>query len=142
MLQSNDHAAHLFDVVASAHMKRADVGRKAMFGCDGLRAGRRFYAFLRGDRLVLKLPPEEAGRLVAAGDAEVATAVSPSMRRWVLLSVPITAMDSSDLRHLLAAALAFAAESPATTGSGTGSPERLRRMPNRRLAPRNHVDAS
>ena len=47
-----------------------DVTAGSMFGCRGLRTGRRFFAIWWHERLVVKLPPERLQELVAAGQGE------------------------------------------------------------------------
>jgi hypothetical protein len=46
-----------------------EVTAGSMFGCRGLRTGRRFFAIWWEERLVVKLPPERLQELVAAGQA-------------------------------------------------------------------------
>jgi TfoX N-terminal domain len=45
------------------------VSRGSMFGSQGLRTGKKFFAVWWHDQLVLKLPPERLRELVAAGTA-------------------------------------------------------------------------
>ncbi len=47
-----------------------DVTAGSMFGCRGLRTGRKFFALWWEERLVVKLPPERLDELVAAGRAQ------------------------------------------------------------------------
>ena len=46
------------------------VTRGTMFGCPGLRTGRRFLAIWWHEQLVVKLPADRLQELVAAGRAE------------------------------------------------------------------------
>ena len=46
----------------------ADVTPGTMFGCRGLRTGRRFFAIRWHEQLVLKLPAARLAGLVEAGD--------------------------------------------------------------------------
>jgi hypothetical protein len=80
-------ARRTFDELAAVMTGDAGTTRKGFFGADGLRTEAGFFAFLtRDDRLALKLPPATRQELIAAGRAETAESVSPSMRRaWVLL---------------------------------------------------------
>ena len=48
-----------------------DVTPGSMFGCRGLRTGRRFFAIRWHERLVVKLPPARLEELVRSGRAEV-----------------------------------------------------------------------
>ena len=47
-----------------------DVTPGAMFGCRGLRTGRRFFALWWHERLVVKLPAGRLEELIASGQAE------------------------------------------------------------------------
>jgi hypothetical protein len=47
-----------------------DVTAGTMFGCPGLRTGRKFLAIWWHERLVVKLPADRLAELVAAGQAE------------------------------------------------------------------------
>lgn len=47
-----------------------DVTSGSMFGCQGLRTGRSFFAIWWTEQLVVKLPAERLQRLVASGQAE------------------------------------------------------------------------
>ena len=63
-----------------------DVTAGSMFGCRGLRTGRKFFAIWWDEQLVVKLPPERLEELVASGQA---TAFEPMegqrMNGWVVL---------------------------------------------------------
>ena len=64
-----------------------DVTRGAMFGCQGLRTARRFFAIRWHEQLVLKLPPARRTELVAAGDAAPFEPVEGRpMNGWVVLT--------------------------------------------------------
>ena len=71
-------------------MARAEggpVSRGSMFGSQGLRTGRKFFAIWWHERLVLKLPPERQQALVAAGDAEPFEPMEGRpMNGWVVVS--------------------------------------------------------
>jgi hypothetical protein len=61
-----------------------------MFGRDGLRVNGRYYAFLDGDCLIVKLTTDEVTLAVPAADVTTAQHVSPAMRRsWAC--VPLAA---------------------------------------------------
>ena len=47
-----------------------EVTPGSMFGCRGLRTGRRFFAIRWHERLVVKLPADRLAELVASGRAE------------------------------------------------------------------------
>src|SRR5215831_9927498 len=102
MAASDDSALTLFDELAGEQLQQPGVGRRRMFGRDGLNVNGRWFAFLDRDRLVLKLPPATTDALLAAGEATTAEKTSPTMRRWV--SVPLPEPGSDRWRELLAEA--------------------------------------
>lgn len=64
-----------------------DVTRGHMFGCQGLRTGRRFLAIRWHEQLVLKLPPSRLTELVAAGEGTPFEPVEGRrMNGWVVLT--------------------------------------------------------
>ncbi|NEK86178.1 TfoX/Sxy family protein [Blastococcus saxobsidens] len=85
-----------------------DVSRGHMFGCQGLRTGRRFFAIRWDGHLVLKLPPARLTALVEAGDG---TPFEPMegrpMNGWVVLG------GSADPAPLVEQAREFVAAQPA-----------------------------
>jgi hypothetical protein len=63
-----------------------DVTRGTMFGCQGLRTGRKFFAIWWHDQLVLKLPPARLQELVASGEGEPFEPMEGRpMNGWLLL---------------------------------------------------------
>jgi hypothetical protein len=111
-------ARQLFEELAAEHRRRPGAGRRRMFGRDGLSVHGMFFAFLNGDRLVLKLPPVLAAALLAAGDALPAVALSPSMRTWVMVLPPAGVVDDRDWRALVAEARAYAGAAYAPPNEG------------------------
>lgn len=96
-----------FDVLAAELLRQPNVERRRLFGRDGLRADGKYFAFLDGDRLVVHLQPERTAALLASGEGEVGTSLSPSMRKW--LAVPFSAEPPGRVRWaaLLADAQAY-----------------------------------
>ncbi|MGY1602671.1 TfoX/Sxy family protein [Geodermatophilus sp. SYSU D00815] len=81
-----------------------DVARGQMFGSQGLRTGRKFFAIWWHERLVLKLPADRQHELVAAGRAEPFEPMDGRpMHGWVVVA------PSADRPHLLEEARAFVA---------------------------------
>ena len=80
------------------------VTRGTMFGSQGLRTGRKFFAVWWHEQLVLKLPPERLQELVSAGSA---TPFEPmdgrAMNGWVVVA------PSADWPPLVEEARAFVA---------------------------------
>lgn len=82
-----------FERLATLQSARADVGRRRMFGHDGLTVNGKFFAFLDRDRLLLKLPRAKMGALLADGHATSAVSVSPTMTNWVAVPYGSRAAD-------------------------------------------------
>jgi TfoX/Sxy family transcriptional regulator of competence genes len=62
------------------------VSRGSMFGSQGLRTGRKFFALWWHDQLVLKLPPERLRELIAAGTAQPFEPMEGrTMNGWVVV---------------------------------------------------------
>ena len=83
------------------------VSRGSMFGSQGLRTGKKFFAVWWHDQLVLKLPPERMRELVDGGTA---TPFEPmdgrTMNGWVVVE------PSADWPPLVEEARAFVAAQP------------------------------
>jgi hypothetical protein len=87
-----DQAANeRFEDVAAALSGRPGFGRGAMFGAPVLKVDGKVLAALRDGKLVLKLPPDRIGALIAGGQGEPFTAYGKTMREWV--AVPVAAAD-------------------------------------------------
>ncbi len=70
-----------------ARTEGGPVSRGSMFGSQGLRTGRKFFAIWWHERLVLKLPPERQHALIAAGDTEPFEPMEGRpMNGWVVVS--------------------------------------------------------
>jgi hypothetical protein len=64
-----------------------EVSRGTMFGSQGLRTGRKFFAIWWHDRLVLKLPPARLQEEVAAGHGEPFEPMpGRGMNGWVVVT--------------------------------------------------------
>ena len=63
------------------------VSRGSMFGSQGLRTGRKFFALWWHEQLVVKPSPDRAAQLVAEGDAEPFEPMAGGrpMNGWVVL---------------------------------------------------------
>jgi hypothetical protein len=66
-----------------------DVTPGHMFGCAGLRTGRRFFAIRWHEQLVVKLPPVRLAQLVESGDGHPFEPMEGRrMNGWVVLPGP------------------------------------------------------
>lgn len=64
-----------------------DVTPGHMFGCAGLRTGRRFFAIRWHEQLVLKLPPARLTELVDGGDGRPFEPMEGRrMNNWIVLA--------------------------------------------------------
>jgi hypothetical protein len=104
----------MFDELAAEHLARGGVTLGTMMNSQGLRAGKAgpYYALVSRGRLVLKLPADRAGALVAAGEA-VPFEPSPGrkLREWVVVQPsPQRRDDLARWRELLADARVYAGD--------------------------------
>lgn len=87
--KSTPHAERedAFETVAAALLSESDVDGGTGFGTNsGLRSGGRIFAMLVGGDLVVKLPADRCGEMVAAGTAQVFEVGQRSMREWVRIA--------------------------------------------------------
>jgi len=71
-----------------------DVTPGHMFGCAGLRTGRRFFAIRWHEQLVVKLPPTRLAQLVEAGDGRPFEPMEGRrMNGWIVLAGPAARAD-------------------------------------------------
>ena len=106
-----------FERLAAVQSGYSGVGRRTMFGRDGLTVNGRFFAFRDKDRLLLKLPRVTRDALLAEGHAISARSVSPTMTTWVAVPYGSRAVDWSSLTDQ---AREFVARA---SGEPPGSPE-------------------
>lgn len=125
MTERRTTAQDLFDELATEHLHQPGVGRRHMFGRDGLNVNGKFFAFLNHDQLVLKLPVATATALLAAGEALTADALSRTMRRWVSVPMPTTSDAHHRWRQLMADAHAYVGGNQnAPTGTSVDASDR------------------
>jgi hypothetical protein len=80
----------VFDPIAERHCARPGVDIGPMFGTRGLRVRGKVYAFVVHDgSLVVKLPEQRVGDVVAAGEARPMIMRDRPMREWA--EVPLDA---------------------------------------------------
>jgi TfoX/Sxy family transcriptional regulator of competence genes len=66
-----------------------DVARGSMFGSQGLRTGKKFFAIWWNDQLVVKLPPARLTELVQGGRAQPFEPMEGrAMNGWVVVGEP------------------------------------------------------
>jgi hypothetical protein len=77
----------LLDRIAEDFTGDRDVAMGTMFRSPGLRVGGKVFAFLghRGE-LIVKVPSDRVGELVAAGKAEQVVMGNRAMREWIGLA--------------------------------------------------------
>ena len=78
--------AELFQRV-SERLLADDPGleRSRMFASDGLKTHGKFFAFQRGDDLVLKVPAERVRELISAGPGRPFESGNRVMKEWVVV---------------------------------------------------------
>ena len=96
-----------FDELAKAHLGEPGVSPGRMMNSEGLKVHGKFFALVSRERLVLKVPADQAAALVATGDA-VPFEPSPGrqMKEWVALTWPA---DLDHWRRLMADARGYVA---------------------------------
>jgi uncharacterized protein YndB with AHSA1/START domain len=97
----------MFDVAAERLLQRdPNVERGRMFNAVGLKAGGKFFAFPRGDEIVLKLPAERVEELVTTGAGNPFDAgKGRPMKEWVT----VRPTDGSDCAEYMLEARNFLA---------------------------------
>jgi hypothetical protein len=109
---SGRSARQVFEDLAAEHLDRPRSGRRVMFGRDCLVVDGHNIAFFHDDRLALRLAPERAASMLAAGDATIPLMGTRPMRSWV--SVPLAEGPAGARRwRALVAEAAASSDSPA-----------------------------
>jgi hypothetical protein len=100
----------LFWQLAEPLLTEPEVTSSTMMGLPCLRLSGRFFASLdrRTQALLVKLPADQVGELIAAGEGEPFAPAGRVFRQWVALPRP----DRDRWRALLAEARHFATEAP------------------------------
>jgi hypothetical protein len=87
----------LFDEAAAALCAEDGVERGKIFHSQGVSVGGKFFAFVRGDEIVAKLPAPRVAELIASGEGQPFDAgKGKPLREWVRL-VPADAARCSTL---------------------------------------------
>ncbi len=82
-----------YEAFAAEQLRRADVSVGRALRNDVLTVGGKIFGFLKGDRLVVKLPAIRAAQLVEAGAAIPFTSGRRIMKQWVAVAAPVAAHD-------------------------------------------------
>ncbi len=82
-----------YEAFAAEQLRRPDVSVGRALRNDVLMVGGKIFGFLKGDRLVVKLPAIRAAQLVEAGAAIPFTSGSRIMKEWVAVAAPAAAHD-------------------------------------------------
>lgn len=99
----------LFDELVADYTARPGVTRRLMFGSEGLRYAGSFFAFVGGDGdLIVKLPKEQADRLVGSAEATRMRAGRREMRQWIGVPAPDRAGHADRWRTLIGDAYRYA----------------------------------
>ena len=93
-----DPAVQLFAELCEMLEDEPGVSVGPIFHAEGLNVNGKFFAFLRKDALVLKLPGPRVQELVAAGlGRQFEPRPGRLMREWAVLDVPATAEEAPAL---------------------------------------------
>jgi hypothetical protein len=107
-------AGELFERLSAPHVDSGMAERGKIFHSTGLKSGDHFFAFVREDEIVMKLPAQRVAELIADGAGRQFDARrGRPMREWVC----IHAADVSSCERLLEEARQFVA-SASTKGDG------------------------
>lgn len=100
----------LLDRVADDFAGNGGVDRTPMFGSSALRVHGKIFAFVGGDgELIVKLPAEDAGQLIAAGNGTAVTIGRNPAREWVAVEASADD-DLGPWRDLVAASFDYVAQ--------------------------------
>jgi hypothetical protein len=100
-----DAAEQLFSELCETLADEPGVSLARIMHSEGLNVNGKFFAFLRKEDLVLKLPASRVQELVAAGlGRQFEPQPGRLMREWLLLDVPATAEEAPALWAALARA--------------------------------------
>ena len=87
-MSSPSSAAELFNELVPEFTARPDVDLGRMLSSEGLRIRNKVFAFpSHDDVLIVKVPEQRAGELIAAGEASPMVMRGREMREWVTLPV-------------------------------------------------------
>jgi hypothetical protein len=79
----------LFDEMAEEHLQLPEVTMGPILQNQGLKVNGKVFAFLKGDRLVVKIPAQQAATLVESGEGEAFESGGRTMREWVTVGAPV-----------------------------------------------------
>lgn len=109
MTRARDDGTEVVRRLAADLPPEAGVTEGRMFNGVGFQTGGKLFAFVNHTGgLMIKLPHQEARRLVEDGTAEAVTMGTRTMREWVTIEAPDDG-DTTRWRSLLAAAHDFVA---------------------------------
>lgn len=116
---ANTQAQALFDDLAAEQLRDPAVDLGRSFSTEALTVGGKIFAFVKGDRLVVKLPRPRVEALVSAGRAVPFEAGGRTMREWAAVRLPEAGDDAwpalaSEARAYVAAVAASAPTSRRT----------------------------
>jgi TfoX/Sxy family transcriptional regulator of competence genes len=106
-------ARSLFDDLAAEQLREPAVALGRSFSAEALTVDGKIFAFVKGDRLVVKLPEERVERLVSSGRAVPFESGGRRMREWAAVRLPEAGDDAwpalaGDARAYVAAVAASA----------------------------------
>jgi hypothetical protein len=101
-------ARALYDDLAAEHLREPEVSVGRSLSNETLTVNGKIFAFVKDDRLVVKLPAARAAELVAAGRAAAFQSGGRRMREWITVPLPAAGGDEP-WRGLMADARVYVA---------------------------------
>lgn len=105
-----EECQEIYDELAAEYLRMPEVSVGRSLQSDVLKINGKMFAFLKGDRLVVKLPAARAAGLVADGAAVPFESGGRPMREWVAVSMPTPAAGEGRWRDLMDEASRYVAE--------------------------------
>ncbi len=115
-----------YGMLAAEQLRRPNVSFGRALRNEALTVHGKIFAFLKGDRLVLKLPATHVKQLIGAGAAIPFTSGGRTMKQWVAVP-PSSTADVNAWRTLLNDARVYVASGELITKTQATAPAKRRR---------------
>ena len=105
--QSTADVQDVYDRLAAEHLGTNGVTMGRALSNDVLKINNKIFAFVMGERLVVKLPSARCTSLLADGEAHPFSSGGRTMKEWVAVDLPPGKAGEKTWRALMAAARAY-----------------------------------